>query len=94
MRYIKNQIFFFALSSVIFGFAQERKPSNDTLDTQTINVVKPYVPTVSDAFRINKLPEINSSDYESQQILDYHIFSVPVASTFSPDKGLLRRLKE
>lgn len=93
MRYIKNQIFLFTLCFVSFGIAQERKQINDTLDTQTINVVKPYVPTVSDAFRINKLPEINGSDYESQQTIDYHIFSVPVASTFSPDKGTPQKIK-
>ena len=51
------------------------------------------MPSVSDAFRINKLPEINDSYYQSQQILDYHIFSVPVASTFSPDKGNPQKIK-
>ena len=78
MRDIKNQIFLFTLCFVSVGIAQDRKQLNDTLDTQTINVVKPYVPTVSDAFRINKLPTINSSDYETQQSLNYQIFSVPV----------------
>ena len=63
------------------------------MDTQTINVVKPYVPTVSDAFRIDKFPEINDSDYQSQQTIDYHIFSVPVASTFLRIRAILRRLK-
>lgn len=93
MRDIKNQIFLFTLCFVSVGIAQDRKQSNDTLDTQTINVVKPYVPTVSDAFRINKLPTINSSDYETQQSLNYQIFSVPVASTFSPDKATPQKIK-
>ena len=93
MRYINNQIFLFTLCFVSYGIAQERKQSNDTLDTQTINVVKPYVPTVSDAFRIDKFPEINDLDYQSQQTTDYHIFSVPVASTFSPDKGNPQKIK-
>ena len=93
MKFMKNQIFYLVVCFVFFGYAQERNQSNDTLDTQTINVIKPYVPSVSDAFRINNLPKVNASDFESIENVRYNIFSIPVASTFTPEKGAPEKVK-
>lgn len=91
---MKNYLLLFTTFSFVISSAQERKQSNDTLDTQTINVVKPYVPSVSDAFRVNVLPKVKVEDYETTERLNYKIFSVPVASTFSPDKGAPQKVKK
>ncbi len=77
------------LTTVLFG--QEKK--KDTLDTEVINVVKPYTPTVSDAFKIKIAPEINDNSINQKKPLEYSIFSMPVASTFTPAKGKAKVLR-
>ncbi|NRA94063.1 MAG: TonB-dependent receptor [Psychroserpens sp.] len=65
--------------------AQER--SKDTIDTDVVNVIKPYSPTISDAFKIKGTPTINDSTTGQKRPVKYNIFSIPVASTFTPAKG-------
>ncbi|WP_047545183.1 TonB-dependent receptor [Psychroserpens sp. Hel_I_66] len=66
-------------------FAQERE--KDTIDTDVVNVVKPYTPTISDAFKIKETPTLNDSTTIKKKEIKYNIFSIPVASTFTPAKG-------
>lgn len=68
-----------------YSFAQERE--NDTLDAGTVNVVKPYTPKISDAFKIKETPSLNDSTTGQKKPIKYNIFSIPVASTFTPAKG-------
>ena len=87
-----KQVQYIFLSLLIFSvsisFAQEvRKQSNDTLDTDVVNVVKPYTPKVSDAFKIKEIPSLNDSTTTKKKEIKYNIFSIPVASTFTPAKG-------
>ena len=42
--------------------AQERKQTNDTLDGQVVNVVKPYVPQISDAFKVKEIPSLDDDE--------------------------------
>ncbi|MDC6352386.1 TonB-dependent receptor [Zeaxanthinibacter sp. PT1] len=63
--------------------AQEEQP----IGTETVTVVKPYSPTVSDAFKIKPEPALTDSIILQKKPIQYTIFSVPVASTFSPSKG-------
>ena len=72
------------LFSMQICFAQEE---DDNIGTEVINVVKPYTPTISDAFKIKEKPEINDTEELEKKQVDYSIFSVPVASTFTPSKG-------
>ncbi len=65
-------------------FSQEQV--KDTLKTDEIIVVKPYTPTISDAFKIKDNPTISSDEIKKEEI-SYSFFSVPVASTFTPTKG-------
>lgn len=67
------------------SFSQERK--NDTIQDQVVNVVKPYSPTVSDAFKIKETPVLIDSNTMRKRQVKYTIFSIPVASTFTPAKG-------
>lgn len=66
-------------------FAQER--TKDTLDNQTVNVVKPYAPTIADAFKIKDKPSAQDASSGNKKEIKYNIFSIPVASTFTPAKG-------
>ncbi len=73
------------------SFAQVKK--KDTIGTEVINVVKSYTPTVSDAFKIKSSPEIDTNDINVKKPINYSIFSIPVASTFTPAKGKAKVLK-
>lgn len=68
-----------------FTFSQEIK--NDTLKTGEILVVKPYTPKISDAFKIKSNPVMENKGVFEKEKVNYSIFSVPVASTFTPSKG-------
>lgn len=69
------------ISNGVFG--QEK----DDLGTEVVNVVKPYTPTISDAFKVKETPVLNDSTHLQKKPVTYEIFSVPVASTFTPSKG-------
>jgi outer membrane receptor protein involved in Fe transport len=83
---IKFLIFMITMSSSItLVNAQER--TKDTIDDQVVNVVKPYTPTISDAFKIKDTPNLSDSNAVKKKAVKYNIFSIPVASTFTPAKG-------
>ena len=67
-----------------FSFAQKK---NETIGTETVNVVKPYSPTISDAFKVKETPSLDDSGNQPKEVIKYSILSVPVASTFTPSKG-------
>uniref|UniRef100_UPI003F498A9A TonB-dependent receptor n=1 Tax=Psychroserpens mesophilus TaxID=325473 RepID=UPI003F498A9A len=71
--------------NVVLSFAQEQQ--NDSIDAGTVNVVKPYTPKISDAFKIKETPSLNDSTTAKKKEITYNIFSIPVASTFTPAKG-------
>ena len=66
-------------------FAQVES-AKDTLNTGEINVVKPYTPTISDAFKIKENPTLDNQNIKKDSV-SYTINSIPVASTFTPAKG-------
>ena len=59
----------------------------ETIGTETVNVVKPYSPTISDAFKVKETPSLDDSGNQAKETIKYSILSVPVASTFTPSKG-------
>ncbi|MFK5972196.1 MAG: TonB-dependent receptor [Flavobacteriaceae bacterium] len=65
----------------------------DDIGTETVTVTKAYTPTISDAFKIKAMPNLNDSIVLQKKKIDYSIFSVPVASTFSPTKGKASTVK-
>lgn len=83
--HIKNSILVVILLSTVLSFAQ-RKPS-DTLNTGVIDVVKPYTPSISDAFKVKETPSLDDDVTDNKKEVKYNIFSIPVASTFTPAKG-------
>ncbi|RKS53887.1 hypothetical protein BC962_2152 [Gillisia mitskevichiae] len=57
------------------------------LGNETVIVVKPYTPSVNDAFKIKETPVLGDSVSLEKKPIKYSVFSVPVASTFTPSKG-------
>ena len=86
----KHISIFILLLIATLAFSQKKK---DTIGTEVINVVKPYTPTVSDAFKIKLSPEINDTELNKKRQIQYSIFSIPVASTFTPAKGKAKVLR-
>ena len=74
----------FALLFTAAAFAQKK---DGDIGTEVVNVVKPYTPTISDAFKIKETPTIEDEDNSKKADIQYNIFSFPVASTFTPSKG-------
>jgi len=67
---------------------------SDDIGTETVTVVKPYSPTVSDAFKIKSVPSLNDSIVLQKKAITYSIFSVPVASTFTPAKAKAAKVEK
>ena len=72
-------LFVFQLS-----FSQKKE---ETIGTETVNVVKPYSPTISDAYKVKETPSLDDAGNQPKETIKYSILSVPVASTFTPSKG-------
>ena len=64
--------------------AQSRK---DSLSTKVVEVVKSYAPTIADAYKKREDAKIKDSLTVKKKKVSYPINSVPVASTFVPEKG-------
>jgi hypothetical protein len=67
-----------------FSFAQKKE---ENIGTEVVNVLKPYTPTISDAFKIKETPALNEEGNTKKETIKYAVFSFPVASTFTPSKG-------
>jgi hypothetical protein len=77
-----------AIVTVLFGtqltIAQKK---DQNIGNEVVNVVKPYTPTISDAFKVKETPSLDDDDNTKKENIQYNIFSFPVASTFTPSKG-------
>jgi hypothetical protein len=74
----------FVLTSFQSAFAQKK---DENIGTEVVNVVKPYSPTISDAFKVKETPSFDDDETSKKENIKYNIFSFPVASTFTPNKG-------
>ena len=80
----------FALSQL----SQAQDEEQDDIGTETVTVTKAYSPTISDAFKLKSVPNLNDSIVLQKKKIEYNIFSVPVASTFAPAKGKASAVKK
>lgn len=67
-----------------FSLAQKKQ---ENIGTEVVNVVKPYTPTISDAFKVKETPSLDDEGNTKKETIKYSVFSFPVASTFTPSKG-------
>lgn len=84
-KHVKNIIKVVLTLSATAAFSQNR--DKDTINTGVIDVVKPYTPSVSDAFKVKETPTIDDETTQTKKTIKYNIFSFPVASIFTPAKG-------
>ncbi len=85
---IKNIIAFSLVLISQFSVAQKKDLKKDeNIGTEVVNVVKPYTPTISDAFKVKETPVLDDEGNSKKETIKYNIFSFPVASTFTPSKG-------
>ncbi len=91
LKHMKRLVLYISIVLVApFVWAQQPK---DTLHTEIVNVVKPYKPTISDAFKIKDNPEVENPGV-SKMPIQYSIQSAPVASTFTPSKGKAKKVSK
>ncbi len=91
-NHIKYSVIALTMCVVSAVTAQTTK-EEERLNGGSITVVKPYDPTISDAFKIKSVPTVNDTTKIAKKPVTYTIFSVPVASTFTPATGELSSLK-
>ena len=89
MRTANIYVFIFFLSLGVL-----RAQETEDIGTETVTVVKPYSPSVSDAFKLKSVPIVNDSIELKKKPIEYVIFSVPVASTFTPAKAKAARVEK
>lgn len=88
----KGIVFLSLATTLLFNlslFSQEKE-----LGTEVVNIVKPYSPTISDAFKVKETPRLLDSTSTQKKKVKYTIFSVPVASTFTPVKGTASNIQK
>src|SRR4051812_42592489 len=83
-----TKIKYTALIALFVGtqFVSAQK-KDENIGTEVVNVVKPYTPTISDAFKVKETPVLDDDETLKKEAITYNIFSFPVASTFTPAKG-------
>ena len=72
--------------------AQEKQVDDD-LGTQEVTVVKSYRPSLKDVFKIRTTPKVDDSLIQKKQQVNYTFQSVPVVSTFVPNKATPLKLQ-
>lgn len=82
-----SKVFLYSITFLFTGVAFAQEDEEGDIDTERLIIVKPYSPTVSDAFKVKQTPIINDSTENKKKQVSYDIFSFPVASTFTPAKG-------
>lgn len=92
MKYRLNyHLSFLFILSVLSLNAQEKE--NDTIKTDELIITKKYSPTVNDAFKIKPQPQRKDTSTSQRKSLDYSIINIPVASTFTPSKGVASNIE-
>jgi hypothetical protein len=84
MRSLKNIILIAVIFSFQLALAQKK---DENIGSEVVNIVKPYSPTISDAFKVKETPTFEDDVEVQKEKIEYSIFSFPVASTFTPAKG-------
>ena len=87
----KRLVLFLFLLSISISYAQKKENS---IDTESIVIVKSFTPSLSDAFKIKSNPFISDSISNSKFELVYDLKTIPVISTFEPNKATPLKLKQ
>lgn len=83
---LSKKIFLFTLASSLTAMAQQ-PVKKDSINTQEVVIVSAYNASLNDTFKIETLPSLEQDKPLTKKQLNYKILEVPVASTFTPEKG-------
>ena len=83
---------FFGLILPLLGWSQGEE--KDNLGTQQVTVTKSYSPSLSNVFKIRSKPEVNDSLSKKKLGVNYTFLSLPVISTFVPNKASPLKLQK
>ena len=84
-------ILFLFLLSISISDAQKK---GNSIETESVVIVKSFTPSLSDAFKIKSNPFISDSISNSKFELIYDLKKIPVISTFEPNKATPLKLKQ
>ena len=84
MKQLKVIAVVLVVFGIQFSFSQVK---DENIGSEVVHIVKPYTPTISDAFKVKEIPSLADEDDHKKETIQYTIFSFPVASTFTPSKG-------
>ena len=85
---MKKLFIFISLITISFLQAQQQK---DSVKTEVVNVTHSFNPTVQDAYKLAVNPD-SIHVIEKKIPVRFKIQSVPVASTFMPEKGSMKKI--
>lgn len=85
IKYQKSILNLLLLFVLQFALAQKKK---ETITAEEVNVVKSYTPTVKEAFKIKEIPVLDEKENAKKEVVKYTVLPFPVASTFTPSKGV------
>ena len=82
----------FIIYILFISFTSVAQQAKDTVRTEVINVTRSFTPKVQDAYKLDVNPQ-KENIVEKKIPVTYKIQSVPVASTFAPEKGGMANFK-
>ena len=53
---------------IVFQFSLAQK-KQENIGTEVVNVVKPYTPTISDAFKVKETPSLDDEETSKKEII-------------------------
>jgi len=77
-----------------FSFAQTGGGKTSNLGNEDINVVKEYQPVLNDAFKINILPDNDTSTFKKAKLPDYKVEAQPINSNYNTSPIKPVRIKD
>ena len=83
---------FFGLMLPFLGWSQGEE--KDNLGIQQVTVTKSYSPSLSNVFKIRSKPDVNDSLSKKKLGVNYTFLSLPVISTFVPNKASPLKLQK
>ena len=90
---MNSKVLYFGLLFVMsFGIKIYAQQKNE-IETQEVLVQKSYTPILLEAFMINPTLKVPDSLVSNKKILDFFIKSIPVISTFVPNKATPLKLQ-
>ena len=77
LRLLSFNLRFLSFSLLFISQIVLAQKKDENIGTEVVNVVKPYTPTISDAFKVKETPALEDEDNTKKEVIKYSIFSFP-----------------